>query len=188
VHITINSMRKVITCVAVSLDGFIEGPNGEFDCCFMDQDYGLSEFLKRIDSAFLGRKTYELILSMPDDDASGLPGLKKYVFSKTLKKVPEGTTLIKNNISSEVIKIKSETGKDIWLFGGASLNTALLNLCLVDELLLAVHPILLGNGKALTGFLDKRNTLKLMDSTRYSTDLLLLRYQVENNGKIEDNM
>jgi dihydrofolate reductase len=57
-------MRKIILGVAVSLDGYIEGPNGEFDWCFTDQDYGLSEFFKRIDTSFMGRKTYEVAMAM----------------------------------------------------------------------------------------------------------------------------
>jgi dihydrofolate reductase len=59
-------MRKVILGVAVSLDSFIEGPKGEYDWCFTDQDYGLSDFFKRVDTAFIGRKTYEMTLSMND--------------------------------------------------------------------------------------------------------------------------
>ena len=64
-------MRKVILALAVSLDGYIEGPNGEYDWCFTDQDYGLSDFFKRIDAVFIGRKTYELTLNMGDNVSSG---------------------------------------------------------------------------------------------------------------------
>jgi dihydrofolate reductase len=76
-------MRKLILAVAVSLDGFIEGPNGEYDWCFTDQDYGLSEFFKRIDSLFMGRKSYEMMLAMGEAPA-GFPKLKEYIFSTTL--------------------------------------------------------------------------------------------------------
>ena len=61
-------MRKVILGLAVSLDGFIEGPNGEYDWCFTDQDYGKSEFFKRIDAAFIERRTYEMSLGMEDEE------------------------------------------------------------------------------------------------------------------------
>lgn len=57
-------MRKVILNLAVSLDGFIEGPNGEFDWCFTDQDYGMTDFMNRIDVIFIERKSYELVLQM----------------------------------------------------------------------------------------------------------------------------
>ncbi len=73
-------MRKLILGLAVTLDGFIEGPNGEYDWCFADQDYGMSDFYKRIDSVFLGRKSYELILKMGDVDMPGVPKLKETFF------------------------------------------------------------------------------------------------------------
>lgn len=105
-------MRKVILGVAVSLDSFIEGPNGEYDWCFTDQDYGLSTFFKRIDTVFVGRKTYEMSLGM-EGGGAGFPKFKEYIFSTTLDKVKEGATLIKGDIKAEVEKIKKERGKDI---------------------------------------------------------------------------
>ena len=108
-------MRKVILGLAVSLDGYIEGPNGEYDWCFTDQDYGLSNFFKRIDTAFIGRNTYEMTVAMGDNSGTGFPKLKEYVFSTTLDNVKEGATLIKGGTKTEVEKIKKEKGKDIWL-------------------------------------------------------------------------
>lgn len=169
-------MRKVILGLAVSLDGFIEGPNGEYDWCFTDQDYGLSNFFKRVDTAFIGRKTYEMTLAMSDSGNSGFPKLKEYIFSTTLDKVKEGATLIKGDIKTEVEKIKKEKGKDIWLFGGAGLTTSLLNLGLVDELALAVHPILLGGGKLLFSNIKDRINLTLFDTKTFSTGLVSLTY------------
>ncbi|HWJ27790.1 MAG TPA: hypothetical protein VNS32_14690, partial [Flavisolibacter sp.] len=104
-------MRKIILGVAVSLDGYIEGPNGEFDWCFTDQDYGLSEFFKRIDTSFMGRKTYEVAMAMGEE--ANLPKVKEYVFSNTLTQVKNGAILINGDIRSEVEKIKSSQGKDI---------------------------------------------------------------------------
>ncbi len=86
-------MRKIILQLAVSLDGYIEGPNGEFDWCFTDQDYGMSAFFKRIDSTFMGRKTYELVQSMQDEAPTGFPKMKEYVFSNTLTEVKEGVVI-----------------------------------------------------------------------------------------------
>ena len=68
-------MRKVILGLAVSLDGYIEGPNGEYDWCLTDQDYGMSAFYKRIDSLFIGRKSYDLTLSMGDEAMPDFPKL-----------------------------------------------------------------------------------------------------------------
>jgi dihydrofolate reductase len=174
------SMRKLILGLAVSLDGFIEGPNGEYDWCFTDQDYGLKEFFQRIDSIFVGRKTYEMSLGM-DGGVDGFPKFKEYVFSNTLNNVKEGAILIKGNIKEEVEKIKNQPGKDIWLFGGADLTTNLMNLGMVDELGLAVHPILLGDGKPLFKNIKERIYLKLADTKTYSTGLVYLTYIVENN-------
>ena len=169
-------MRKIILSLAVSLDSYIEGPNGEYDWCFTDQDYGMSDFFKRIDSMFIGRKSYELTLQMGDNAMPGFPKLQEYVFSTTLDTVKPGVVLIKGNIQEEVERIKNEPGKDIWLFGGASLTSALLNLGLVDELSLAVHPIILGSGKPLFSDIKNRISLKLTDTKTYSSGLVSLTY------------
>jgi dihydrofolate reductase len=175
-------MRKIILGVAVSLDGFIEGPNGEYDWCLTDQDYGLSDFFKRVDTLFMGRKTYEMAQSM-GEPPPGFPKFKEYIFSTTLVNVKEGAVLIKENIKEEVEKIKNDSpasteGKDIWLFGGAGLTTSLLNLGLVDELSLSVHPIILGGGKPLFNNVNARIQLKLIDTKSYSTGLVSLTYQL----------
>jgi dihydrofolate reductase len=173
-------MRKVILQLAVSLDGYIEGPNGEYDWCFTDQDYGMKEFYNRIDSMFIGRKSYELMLTMDESVMPGFPKLTEYVFSTSLNEVKPGTILIRENIEEEVNRIKNEPGKDIWLFGGASLSSSLLNYNLVDEIILAVHPILLGKGKPLVTDIKSRIPLALTGSKVYSSGLVMLNYSVEN--------
>ncbi len=169
-------MRKVILGLAVSLDSFIEGPNGEYDWCFIDQDYGLSEFYKGVDSVFLGRKSYKMSYGLEDGGGFGLPKMKEYVFSNTLKEVKEGTTLVSGDIKGAVERIKQEEGKDIWLFGGASLTTSLMNLGLIDEFWLSVHPIVLGEGKPLFQGIKDRIPLKLVDTKVYETGLVSLKY------------
>lgn len=169
-------MRKIILQLAVSLDGYIEGPNGEFDWCFTDQDYGMSAFFKRIDTTFMGRKTYELVLAMESEAPPGFPKFKEYVFSNTIKKAKEGVIVIKGNIKSKVEKIKKEKGKDIWLFGGAEIISLLINLQLVDELILAVHPVILGAGKPLFKDISDRTWLTLTDSKIYPNGLVFLTY------------
>ena len=172
-------MRKIVLQLAVSLDGYIEGPNGEFDWCFTDQDYGMSAFFKRIDSTFMGRKSYELVLSMESEAPSGFPKMKEYVFSNTLSEVKEGVILINGDIKKKVVKIKKEKGKDIWLFGGAELISSLMNLQLVDELILAVHPVVLGSGKSLFKDILERTWLTLTDSKVYDNGLVFLTYTVK---------
>ena len=173
-------MRKIVLQLAVSLDGYIEGPNGEFDWCFTDQDYGMSAFFKRIDSTFMGRKTYELALAMQDEAPPGFPKFKEYVFSNTLTEVKEEVILINGDIKKKVEKIKKEKGKDIWLFGGAELISLLMNLHLVDEIILAVHPVILGSGKALFSEIKERTWLTLTDHKIYPNGLAFLMYSVKS--------
>jgi dihydrofolate reductase len=167
-----------IVGVAVSLDGFSEGPNGEYDWCLTEQDYGLSEFFKRVDTLFMGRKTYEMSLGM-EGGGAGFPKFKEYVFSTTLTTTKEGVIIIHDDVKSTVEKIKNEPGKDIWLFGGAGLITSLVNEQLVDEISLAVHPIILGAGKPLFSDIKQRINLELMDSKTYSTGLITLNYMIK---------
>ena len=171
-------MRKVILSVAVSLDGFIEGRNGEYDWCSADPDYSLTEFFKRFDAIFIGRKTYDMSSEM-EGGPPGFPKYKEYIFSTTLDKVKKGATLIRSNIKTEVEKIKNERGKDIWLFGGAGLTTSLMNLGLVDELSLTVFPILLGGGKPLFNNIKERIKLSLGDIKTYSKGAVSITYNVE---------
>jgi len=170
-------MRKVILGLAVSLDGFIEGKNGEYDWCFTDQDYGMSDFMSRVDAVFVGRKTYEMSLGM-EADTSGMPKMEEYVFSNTLDKVKEGTILVNGDLKTEVEKIKKKDGKDIWLFGGAGLTSSLMNLKLVDEVHLSVHPILLGGGKPLFRDITDRINLKIIDTKTYPTGLVSMKYSL----------
>jgi len=170
-------MRKVILGLAVSLDGYIEGPNGEYDWCFTDQDYGMTEFFKRIDTLFVGRKTYEMALA-DDGQKIWLPKMTEYVFSTTLTGFKSDRKLISGDIESQVRKIKSLPGKDIWLFGGAELSNTLMNMGLIDEVWLSIHPIVLGAGKPLFSTLKERKWMTLVDSKIYDTGLVSLRYSL----------
>jgi len=170
-------MRKIILGLAVSLDGFIEGPNGEYDWCFTDQDYGLQAFFEHADTIFYGRKTYQQFQTM-GGTLPGWPAFKEYVFSRTLSPddLKPGAQLITEVSQEAVDRIRQEPGKDIWLFGGAGLTAALLELERIDRLWLSVHPILLGAGKPLFPPTDSRRPLQLLDSKTYSTGLVSLTY------------
>jgi dihydrofolate reductase len=168
-------MRKVILGLAVSLDGFIEGPHGEYDWCFTDQDYGMGEFLKSIDAIFYGRKSYDMMVNASGDQGNPFKAIKPYVFSNTLP-VSNAYHLVSGDIPGEVKRIKAEPGKDIWLFGGASLTASFINAGLVDQLWLSIHPILLGKGKLLSGDIAQRVNLKLLEHKAYNTGLVSVRY------------
>lgn len=173
-------MRKVILGVAVSLDGFIEGPNGEYDWCLTDQDYGMSDFMKRIDAIFYGRKSYEMMLGMETaGQETPFAKVKSYVFSNSITKPYENTELVSGDIVEKVNAIKSQPGKDIWLWGGASLTTSFLNAGLIDEMDLAVHPIVLGAGKSLFHDIAGRKHFTLKSSEAYSSGLVMLSYEAK---------
>src|SRR4051812_24759676 len=167
-------MRKIILGVAMSLDGFIEGPNGEFDWCFSDQDYGMSDFFKRIDAIFMGRKSYEVAKTM--EGQNPWDGVKTYVVSNTIVNLEDKHAVVirGNNLEKEISAIRSSAGKDIWLFGGAMLTTEFMNKNLIDEYWLAVHPIILGSGKPLFQNVESRKKLVLKQSKTYDTGLVSL--------------
>jgi len=165
-------MRKIILNLAVSLDGYIEGPNGEFDWCFTDQDYGMTDFLNGIDTIFFGRKSYDILLGM---DKNPYPDKAKYVFTEN----PEYR--VKNVISvkidpEKINEIKELRGSNIWLFGGAELFNKLLEMNLVDEMQLSVHPLVLGSGTPLFTRREKMVTFNLVGTRCYPSGLVQLIY------------
>ena len=178
--------RKVILDLAVSLDGFIEGKNGETDWCVMDEDMDFTKFLSNVDAILYGRKSYDLWGEyIPEKESSDLErriwelvhSKKKYVFSKTLTQMDSNVIIINNNVEEEVNKLKKEPGKDIWLYGGASLITTFMNLGLVDEYRLSVHPVILGSGKPLFDDIKQRKELELVDTRRFSSGVVQLCYR-----------
>lgn len=168
-------MRKVILNLAVSLDGYIEGPKGEFDWCFTDQDYGMKEFMKRIDSLVMGRKSYDVLMKY--EKKNPYPDMMTYVFSNALQTNEKSTIVLRGDVTGEMKSILSKPGKDIWLFGGASLASTFVNNGLVDELWLAVHPLLLGSGKPLFQGIKDRIGFVLTGTKEYSTGLVQLFYR-----------
>lgn len=165
-------MRKIILNLAVSLDGYIEGPKGESDWCFTDHDYGMTDFLRSIDTIFFGRKSYDVLISM---DKNPYPDKAKYVFTENPDYV------IKNAISvrldAEKIKeIKELKGYDIWLFGGAELFNKLLDMNFVDQIQLSVHPLVLGSGTPLFAQRDKIVKFNLVGTKCYPYGLVQLIY------------
>jgi dihydrofolate reductase len=168
-------MRKVVSGFAASLDGYIEGPNGEFDWILIDKEIDFVEQMKRYDTFFYGRKSYEAMIKMGPVN----PGnTAHYVFSKTLQSVLPGFTLMKENIEDKIRSMKNSPGKDIAVFGGANLLSSLLNLKLVDEISVAVIPVLLGQGKPMVDVLNNRVWLSLQKTYSYSNGTVQLTYTV----------
>jgi dihydrofolate reductase len=184
--------RRILLDLAVTLDGFIEGPKGEVDWCIMDPDMDFNNFLNHIDTILYGRKSYDLWGQYtPDIEVSDtekdiwelVHSKEKYVFSKIQKESENNVKFINENIVEEVIKLKNKPGKDIWLYGGASLITTFLNLGLVDEFRLSVHPIILGEGKPLFIDIKKRVNLKLVETKRFPSGVVQLCYHLNENPK-----
>lgn len=166
-------MRRLVLNLALSLDGLIAGPNGEYDWCFTDADYGMTEFMKSIDATVMGGKSYRVLL----DYGSPYPDLTNYVFTRTEKESAHpNVVFVRDNISSFVEELKSKEGKNIWLFGGAEITRILLERDLVDVLMLAVHPIVLGSGIPLFKDISSRKLFELTDSIRYPSGLVQLIY------------
>ncbi|MCB0666680.1 MAG: dihydrofolate reductase [Saprospiraceae bacterium] len=168
-------MRKIILNLTVSLDGYIEGPNGEYDWCFTDQDYGMSEFLAQTDAVFCGRKSYELLIEAGDEI---LAEKNKYVFSSSLNKVYDGWILVKDVQGETIQSILAKPGKNIWLFGGSQLTDHFIKLGLLDEMIISIHPLLLGDGTPLFRKMKERLFMKLVDAKIYDSGLAQLTYRI----------
>jgi dihydrofolate reductase len=148
-------MRKIILSVAVSLDGLIEGPNGEYDWCPPPSKKEMDDFLKTIDVIFMGRKSYEMAGEFMTPDKL------TYIFSNKLKQVRgKNVKLLGGDVLKEVEKIRKQNGKDIWLWGGAGLTSWFINQNLVDEMWLGLVPIVLGKGKPLFENIEARKKFK----------------------------
>jgi len=185
-------MRKIILNVAITLDGFIEGPNGELDWLVRDEeiDFGdiLTEILSDKDIIFYGRVSYEKWgNTKADENASQtlkdaynlLNSKKKYVFSKIKTGDNTDAIFINSRIKERVFEIKQQPGKNIWLYGGAKLITTFLNLDLIDEYRLAVHPVILGKGKPLFQNIKERHKLTLIDTKGYKSGVTLMTFRAK---------
>ena len=188
-------MRKIIAALQVSVDGFIEGPNGELDwVADWSEDF---DMLTQIDTCILGRVMYPgyeqywmAILANPAGilPFSGRSASKDeiayarfadqtphIVLSRTLDKVVWKTTRIVRDVD-EIRNMKHQPGKDMYVVGGATLVSSLMNLGLIDELRLMVHPLVLGGGKALFKDVKERHALKLVRAKPLKSGKVSLTY------------
>jgi dihydrofolate reductase len=195
--------RKLIASLQISVDGFIEGPNGEMDWAMMEDEetWGdIFEMLTHIDTFILGREMYPnyeqyWLAVLADPDAilplSGRVASKNeiayahladsrqhLVLSRTLDKVAWKTTRIVRDVD-DIRKLKQEPGKDMYAVGGAKLISSLMNQGLVDELRLLVNPLILGGGKALFKAVKGRHTLKLAGAKPLKSGKIALTYSLQ---------
>ena len=165
-------MRRVCYAVAMSLDGYIAGPNGEADWIILDPEIDFSELFNRFDTVLMGRRTFVGMHQM-------LPGMRTLVFSRTLhpRNHPE-VTIVADKAEVTVATLRSQPGKDIWLFGGGSLFRGLAQARLVDTVEVAIIPIILGAGIPLLPGPPARIPLKLSGHRVYKTGIVSLEYAI----------
>ena len=177
-------MRRVRFSVAMSLDGYIAGPKGESDWIIMDPEIDFGALMDAFDTILLGRKTYEV--TRGQGGGGGVPGMKVYVFSRTLRPADCPGVVVSDDPAGTVAALKQVgEGKDIWLFGGGSLFRSLLELGLVDSVEVAVIPVLLGGGVPLLPHPVARSRLRLVKHRIYQkTGTVSLEYATsETRGR-----
>jgi dihydrofolate reductase len=199
--------RKITAALEVSVDGFIEGPNGEMDWVMMEDEETwkyMFEMLAHVDTFILGRKMYPVyeqywLAVLADPDAilplSGRVASKNeiayarladsrqhLVLSRTLDKVAWKTTRVVRDVD-EIRKMKQQPGKDMYAVGGAMLVSSLMNLGLVDEVKLLVNPLILGGGKALFKDVKDRHALKLVQAKPFKSGRVSLTYVMQPEKK-----
>lgn len=175
-------MRKVKLYIAASLDGKIAKPDDSVawleSILNPDQtDYGYKDFYNSVDTTIMGNKTYQAIRNFD----TPFPYLDKtnYVFTRNTElKNNEYVEFVSREVDSFIQKLKKQEGKDIWLIGGGSFSTFLLNEDLVDELQIFIMPIVIGEGIPLFEGSVREIVFKLEESFAYSNGVQLLRYSI----------
>ena len=174
---TSNSTRQVRYGVAMSLDGYIAGPNGEADWIVMDPDIDFAAIYGRFDTLLIGRKTYEAMKAMGGGVSE--EGMASFVISRTMKPADHPGLTIVSDAAPFVAELKTKPGKDIWLWGGGELFNSLLDAGLVDGVDAAVIPVLLGGGIPLLPTPAPRATLALTKQRVYEkSGTVVLQYDV----------
>jgi|SRR3989344_5380545 len=169
-------MRKLILFIATSLDGYIARENEGVDWLFSDGDFGFKKFYASVDTVVMGRKTYQIGLKLGEKFDSK----RNIIFSKKKREKLIGTSEYADDPVKTVKGLLKEDGKDIWLGGGGQIASILLNAGLVNELILFIHPIILGNGFSLYRNIGKDIKLHLDIAKKFDNGLLQLNYTVLN--------
>jgi dihydrofolate reductase len=191
-----DAKRKLVVCEFMTLDGVMQSPGladedteGGFRCGGWQQPYFDEVFQQAVDSAMaaadallLGRKTYDIFArywpTSKDPEADHINSFRKYVPSTTRDRLDwQNSFLIKGDVPPEIAKLKQQPGKDILVFGSATLVQTLIRHDLVDEMLLVIHPLTLGSGKRLFREGDLRHAFELADSRSTKKGVLITRYR-----------
>jgi len=189
-------MRKIISFMHISLDGFVAGPNGEMNWIKVDEELfdHIGKRISETDAALYGRVTYEMMQNYwptagdePDASKHDIEHSKWYnnahkiVLSKTMKgKELDNTTIISDNIADRINEIKQQAGSEILLFGSPTATHSLIQQGLIDGYWLFVNPIILGQGIPLFTDIKDKIKLKLLPGTRqFTSGVTELNYIVD---------
>lgn len=172
-------MREIKLFIASSLDGFIARANDDVSWLFSDEDYGYKKFYGSTDTVIMERKTYEKALQL---EKQPFKEKRCYVFTKnpanSFYGAEENNVEFIDNVLGFAKDLVNSDGKDIWLVGCADIISVLINANMVDdEIVLSVHPIILGNGIPLFKDIKRELSLKLVDSITHESGLVQMRYR-----------
>lgn len=174
-------MRLVTFGVANSLDNFIARPDDAVDWLVWDKEVAAisKKFFKTVDTVVMGRKTYEVAARSGD---GAYPGVKNYVFSRTIKKAPsKKIEFISQDAAEFVRKLKHEKGKGICVLGGGELARALFKARLIDQIGLNIQPVLLGSGVPLFYEMDQQLDLELLEFKTLKSGSVFVFYRVKQD-------
>ena len=183
-------MRKIIVYIATSADGFIARQDGGVD--WLDRppvkgNYGMGEFYNSIDTILWGRKTYEMVLKFQEEgkDTPDMGGIKNFAFSRRPpKKVATGFEFVKEPIKKFARRLRAQKGKDIWMMGGGGLIGSFLDAGEIDEFIIHVIPVFIGEGIPLISPARRTVPLRLLSSKKYSDGVMRMHYEVLR-GKVK---
>jgi len=177
-------VRKVIFYIATSLDGYIAKPHDDLGFLSLVQkdgeDYGYAEFEYSVDTVILGRKTYDWIMKQVPEFPHA--GKNSYIITRTPRPGFGKTNFYSGNIKDLIIRLKSEKGKNIFIDGGAEIVHELLKEKLIDEFIVSIIPILVGNGTKLFKEGHPEQKLKLVSTKSFDTGLVQLHYKRDDNA------
>jgi dihydrofolate reductase len=172
-------MRTVTFGVACSLDNFIARKDDAVDWLVWSDDVNsvMAEYWKTIDTVVMGRKTYEVAVRQGQ---AAYPGVKNYVFSRTLKKSPDPRVeIVAEDAAAFVRRLKGEAGKGICVMGGGEVAKALFEADVIGEVGLNIHPVLLGSGIPLFLGFSRQINLELLSSRTLKGGCVFVMYRVK---------
>ncbi len=176
-------MRKITFGGANSLDNYIARKDHAVDWLMWTDEVAeiMSEFWKTIDTVLMGRKTYEVALQNSKGKTNPYPGIKSYVFSRTLPKSKDaGVEIVSKDAVGFVRKLKGEEGKDICLMGGGEFAKSLFEANLIDEIGFNIQPVLLGSGIPLYHEMKQQINLELISCRTLKNGCVLVTYRVKH--------